>query len=53
MKSKFDIEYKESLFLNLHLPESDEFDVFVYFRIFKHFLTLIYWNFYSSAIHNG
>ena len=32
MKSKFDIEYKESLFLNLHLPESDEFDVFVYFH---------------------
>ena len=32
MVSKFDLEYKEGLFIDLHLPESEEFDVFVYFH---------------------
>lgn len=32
MKSIFDIPYKESLCLDLHLPESDEFDLFVYYH---------------------
>ena len=32
MKSIFDLAYKENLFLDLHLPESDSFDLFVYFH---------------------
>ncbi len=32
MKSIFDLAYKENLLLDLHLPESDEFDLFVYFH---------------------
>ena len=32
MKSIFDLAYKENLFLDLHLPETDEFDLFVYFH---------------------
>ena len=32
MKSFFDIKYKENLHLDLHLPESGEFDLFVYFH---------------------
>ena len=32
MKSIFDLAYKENLFLDLHLPETEEFDLFVYFH---------------------
>lgn len=32
MKSIFNLAYKENLLLDLHLPESDEFDLFVYFH---------------------
>ena len=32
MKSIFDLAYKENLLLDLHLPETDEFDLFVYFH---------------------
>ena len=32
MKSYLDIEYKENLFIDLHLPESESFDLFVYFH---------------------
>ena len=32
MKGIFDLAYKENLFLDLHLPESDSFDLFVYFH---------------------
>ncbi len=32
MISNFDLEYKEGLRLDLHLPECEEFDVFVYFH---------------------
>ena len=32
MKSIYDIEYKENLLLDLHLPETDTFDLFVYFH---------------------
>ncbi len=32
MKSIFDLAYKENLFLDLHVPESDSFDLFVYFH---------------------
>lgn len=32
MKSIFDLAYKENLLLDLHLPESDSFDLFVYFH---------------------
>ena len=32
MKSIYDLAYKENLFLDLHLPETDEFDLFVYFH---------------------
>ena len=32
MKTIFDLAYKENLFLDLHLPETDEFDLFVYFH---------------------
>ena len=30
MKSIYDIKYKGELLLDLHLPESEEFDLFVY-----------------------
>lgn len=32
MVSRYDLEYKEGLFLDLHLPHGDEFDLFVYFH---------------------
>ena len=32
MRSIFDLAYKENLFLDLHVPESDSFDLFVYFH---------------------
>ena len=32
MVCKADIEYKKGLFLDLHLPNSEEFDLFVYFH---------------------
>jgi acetyl esterase/lipase len=32
MKSVCDIKYKDNLVLDLHLPESDEFDLFIYFH---------------------
>ena len=32
MKSILDLEYKENLLLDIHLPESDTFDLFVYFH---------------------
>lgn len=32
MIKKFDVEYKDGLFIDFHLPESSEFDVFVYFH---------------------
>lgn len=32
MISKYDLEYKEGLFLDLHLPHSEQFDLFVYFH---------------------
>ena len=32
MKSIYDLIYKEGLFLDLHLPESNKFDLFVYFH---------------------
>lgn len=32
MKSIYDLAYKENLLLDLHLPENDEFDLFVYFH---------------------
>lgn len=32
MVSKYDLEYKEGLLLDLHLPESEDFDLFVYFH---------------------
>jgi len=32
MISKYNVEYKNGLFLDLHLPEAEEFDLFVYFH---------------------
>ncbi len=32
MINHFDLEYKDKLYLDLHLPESDSFDLFVYFH---------------------
>ena len=32
MISHYDLEYKDGLCLDIHLPESDEFDLFVYFH---------------------
>jgi len=32
MISNYDLEYKENLFIDLHLPESDSFDLFIYFH---------------------
>lgn len=32
MKSISDLTYKENLLLDLHLPESGEFDLFAYFH---------------------
>ena len=32
MISNYDIEYKEGLYIDLHLPECDKFDLFVYFH---------------------
>ena len=32
MTSKYDLKYKDDLCLDLHLPESEEFDLFVYFH---------------------
>ncbi len=32
MKSKYDLEYKDGLQLDLHLPEGEAFDLFVYFH---------------------
>ena len=32
MRSYKDLEYKNGLFIDLHLPEGDEFDLFVYFH---------------------
>lgn len=32
MKSIFDLAYKENLYLDLHLPETEEFDLFIYFH---------------------
>lgn len=32
MISKYDLEYKDGLFIDLHLPESSEFNVFIYFH---------------------
>ena len=32
MKSIIGIEYKEGLMLDMHLPESESFDLFVYFH---------------------
>ena len=29
MISRYDLEYKEGLLLDLHLPESDSFDLFI------------------------
>lgn len=32
MKSCYDIQYKENLYIDLHLPKTDSFDLFVYFH---------------------
>ena len=32
MISRYDLEYKDGLLLDLHLPESDSFDLFIYFH---------------------
>ena len=32
MKSVYDISYKEGLYIDLHMPESDNFNLFVYFH---------------------
>ena len=32
MISHYDLEYKKNLFIDLHLPEEDSFDLFVYFH---------------------
>ena len=32
MISKYDLEYKNGLFIDLHLPDSSDFDVFIYFH---------------------
>lgn len=32
MISNYDLEYKENLFIDLHLPKSDSFDLFIYFH---------------------
>lgn len=32
MRSFLDVEYKENLFIDLHLPESENFDLFIYFH---------------------
>ena len=32
MLSKYDLQYKENLFIDLHLPETGTFDLFVYFH---------------------
>ena len=32
MNSIFDVEYKKGLYIDLHLPESKDFDLFVYFH---------------------
>ena len=32
MKSIYDIEYKDGLFIDLHLPEEESFDLFIYFH---------------------
>lgn len=32
MISKYNVEYKDGLFSDLHLPEAEEFDLFVYFH---------------------
>ena len=32
MKSIYDIAYKENLLLDLHLPEAESFDIFIYFH---------------------
>ena len=32
MRTEFDVEYKSGLYIDFYLPDSEEFDVFVYFH---------------------